>query len=249
MSKKYIPSFIREQHGTSTTTVLGTNQFEALSDELSANKTLSNKPLVNTSRPAKDTPVLVPGTLASLTANTTGANTTGTNTSQSFASKFTDKQKQLENPNYKPPEKPIDIKSDIDFPTLGSSSNAAKNIVKVVDYTPKQNFASLAKGWAKKTADAEEDELCRREEESKQRERELIMGTFVRHRRIKKQDDEDDEEEDYNDIYDDPDSEYSSVPEGDEDDLGSYDDEETNSQGRELNSGLGNERRHHDDLY
>lgn len=265
MSKKYTPSFLREQQCASSTVsaTVTANRFNALSDDATAVKRL-----VNTSLPAKNAVPLVPGTLASLTATAltalngdgaTGLN--GTTGAKSFASTFTDKQRQLENPNYKSTTKPIDIKSEDDFPSLGSAKSLSKSsstggfTTKVVDIKPvvppqKQNFADLAKGWAKKTADEEEEELRKQQEEFEQRERELIMGTFVRHRRAKKlSEDDDDEEEDYNAVYDEPDSEYSSVPEGDEDDLGSYDDEETNSQERELNSGLGNERRHHDDLY
>lgn len=262
MSKKYTPSFLREQQCASSTVYVTANRFNALSEDVPV-----VKQLVNTSRPAKDAVPLVPGTLASLTAtalngdSATSVNGTSNTSAKSFASIFMDKQKQLENPNYNPITKPIDIKSEDDFPSLGSTKSLSKSsstggfTTKVVDIKSvvplqKQNFADLAKGWAKKTADEEEEELRKQQEEFQQRERELIMGTFVRHRRAKKpSEDDDDEEEDYNAVYDEPDSEYSSVPEGDEDDLGSYDDEETNSQERELNSGIGSERRHHDDLY
>jgi len=148
MSKKYVPSFLRDQQstnnptqkaekaestsfwpgrpgvtGATAVTAINTNsnnKFAVLSDDFPM-----NRPVVNTSRPAVEAPKLAPMTLASATSNGAvpmgGAGGAGVETGpkKSFASKFAEQAKITSNPNYKPPPKPINFQSEEDFPSLG----------------------------------------------------------------------------------------------------------------------------------
>ena len=149
MSKKYVPSFLKDPQsisnptsnnnsasfwpGRATATATATtavninsnNKFAVLSDDFPM-----NRPVVNTSRPAVEAPKLAPMTLASATSNgavpmggASGAVPMGragsTGPKKSFASRFSEQAKIATNPNYKPPPKPINFQSEEDFPSLG----------------------------------------------------------------------------------------------------------------------------------
>lgn len=242
------------------------NRFSALSDDFPMSKKTS--PLVQSSveahifgkaRTSATTlaTTSVPATLASLTSNTTSVDK-GAN--KSYASKFIEKQKQVEDPNYKPPVKPLDFKSDDDFPTLGFGSKSTlasagkasvakeENVVKLPPVT-KSGYADLARGWAKKKEEEDAAEFHRRHTEEVERlERELMRSTMVRHtfkKETRKYEDDEDGEEQLDD--EDAVSEYSSVSEGrGEEEFISEGDED---QDGEINPNTVYNRRHKEDLY
>ena len=249
MSNKYVPSFIKKGI-----------PFE---------DTLVEKPLVNTSLPAREAPKLVPATLASLTSanaggdspvTTSGMNRGDTASNRSFATKFASQQANSESG---PNEKAIDCSSIDDFPSLGISikpkntvvvptqkPKVAKTLPKIRDEsepvpnkTPKGTWASMASAWAKQT---EEEEDAKKEkellEEIHQKEIEQLrkmMPSMKQKRRLRIQEDNDEG---------DSDADSFEVPEGDV--LASDDSDEDNGHGPgEFNQNTGWERRHHDDLY
>lgn len=144
MSKKYVPSFLKDQQsnptpapntntnsntpslwpGQKTSAPLSaSNKFEALSEDFPMTK--KDKSVVNTSLPAQLAPKLAPATLASITSNgsaplasTSGG--TGSGPKKSFASKFAEQTRIASDPNYKPPPKVVDVTSESDFPSLGA---------------------------------------------------------------------------------------------------------------------------------
>lgn len=165
MSKKYIPSFIKEQYPPTQNTTdthfwptsqSSCNRFSILSDD-NNNLVQSN----NTAKPiSKKTSTIIPATLASLTStqNKSNGNSGSGHSSggKSYASRFTDKLKTIENPNYKPPPKQVDFKSAIEFPTL--TSNKSSNTVLIpttlcstITDNQSSKFTELAKNWAEKS--------------------------------------------------------------------------------------------------
>jgi hypothetical protein len=139
MSKKYVPSFLKDQQsnqapstnnntngsfwpGQKTSTPLSSsNKFAALSDDFPMTK--KDKPIVNTSLPAQQAPKLAPATLASLTSNGSApitAGGSGSGPKKSFAAKFAEQARIAADPNYVPPPKPVDFTSEDDFPALGA---------------------------------------------------------------------------------------------------------------------------------
>lgn len=279
MSKKYVPNFIKEQAPTPSVpsvpsnsgpswitqraSVNNTNKFEALSDDFSITK---NKPVVNTSLPAKEAPKLAPATLASITSNGT-VSTAPSSVSQqggpkkSFASKFSEQVKIASNPNYKPPPKVVDVNSTDDFPTLGAPKIAVTKpaVTKPVSNIPVEpvkvdkpsglSFAEKAREWAKQTRE-EAEEATRKaiEEETKRRTAALSRGIgCIGMKRFKNNTNYyDDEDEDYNyeqsSLGDDDNFE---VPDQDEEPSSSEDDENQD----EFNQNVGWDGRRKDDLY
>lgn len=270
MSKKYVPSFLKDQQVASNNTTstnasqsasfwpgraaaapLGTdNKFAALSDDFAM-----KKPIVNTSRPAMEAPKLAPMTLASATSNgavpMAGAGG-ASGSKKSFASKFAEQVKIANDPNYKPPPKPVNFESEDDFPSLGGPAKKPANVVikpELATAPTGSKFADMAKGWAKQKEEEAEKALKKAaREEQLRREAELmrsmpIMGGLRRRR----YDDDDDDEEDYNPNYDESslgDDDSYEVPEGD----GEPSDEDDENQG-EFNSDLGWDGRKRGDLY
>ena len=254
MSNKYVPSFIKKG--------------------ISFEDTPSEKPLVNTSLPAREAPKLVPATLASLTSansdsapvTTSGMNRGDTNSKRSFANKFAAQQVNSEaGPN----EKSIDCSSIDDFPSLGSSAAKPKNAV----ITPKSSLSTQPKvalslpkipqirdesdpvsvkptkgTWASMASawakQTEEEEAAKKEKELQD---ELNRKELEQLRKMMptiKQKRRLRIQEDNDDGNSDADS--FEVPEGEILASDSSDDEN----GREeFNQGIGWERRHHDDLY
>jgi hypothetical protein len=120
MTSKYVPSFMRD------------------------------KPLVNTSLPAKEAPQLAPATLAALTSSTASAGITSTLSNL-----------QLEKKSIYQPISKVHLTDD-DFPTLGS-----KKPVKPVSVQG-TNFAALSREWAKKQ---EEDAIIAKNAAEKEKNR------------------------------------------------------------------------------
>jgi hypothetical protein len=279
MSKKYVPSFLKDQQsnqapstnntngsfwpGQKTSTPLSSsNKFAALSDDFPMTK--KDKPIVNTSLPAQQAPKLAPATLASLTSNGSTPITISTSVSgskKSFADKFKEQVRIAEDPNYKPPPKPVDLKSEEDFPSLGgpkkpvvgawgakpSTSTPVNTVIEPV----KQNgpsFAEKAKEWANKKADEEEKARRRALKAEKTRREALLMRSIpiLGMRRLQNQYQEDDEEEDYNPNYEESslgDDSYE-MP---EDDISPSEEEE--DEDGEFNQNVGWDGRRRDDLY
>jgi hypothetical protein len=273
MSKKYVPSFLKDQHPTSTAPTSNTtqsasfwpgrsgagagaplntdNKFAALSDDFPM-----KKPIINTSLPAQMAPKLAPMTLASATSN--GAVPIGgaggaSGSKKSFASKFAEQVKIANDPNYKPPPKPVNFESEDDFPSLGGpAKKPAANVVikpELASAPAGSKFADMAKGWAKKKEDDEENARQKAAaEELLRREADIMRGipNINRIRRRYAEYDDEDEDEDYNPNYDESslgDDDSYEVPEGD---LEPSDEDE--NQG-EFNSDLGWDGRKRGDLY
>ena len=288
MSKKYVPSFLRDQQSTSNTTsnnnsasfwpgrpnatattaVTATaavntnsnNKFAVLSDDFPM-----NRPVVNTSRPAIEAPKLAPMTLASATSNGavpmggaggpsvlgTGTGTgTGTGPKKSFASKFAEQAKIANNPNYKPPPKPINFQSEEDFPSLGGKPVNKVITKSEVTGATGTNFADMAKGWAKHKEDEEERARIKAEQEEKLRREAIMMrsipilGAFRRTAAVK--DDCHNEEEEDSHNYEESslgDDDSYEVPEGN----GEPSDED--DENGEFNSDVGWDGRKRGDLY
>ena len=217
MSKKYVPSFLR-------------NQVQPTASE--------EKPLVNTSLPARNAPKLVPGTLASLTGSVSTVSAVSAVPDASVPVKKTYGAKY----NQKSVAEPIiNCKSEEDFPSLGGKPKVVSSVVT----TMTKNFASLAKGWAEKTEEEvlEEERLKKKEvDRIKSGKITSKVKSYQRSRTkptVEYNDEVTTEEQEDNDSF-------SSVSEGHEDDLGSDEQEEIDS---EYNSYIGKSRRHNDDLY
>jgi hypothetical protein len=230
MSRKFVPSFLKEQ-GLSTTSETNTRSFGANNNRFS---TLSDeKPIINTSRPAKEAPKLVPATLASITSNGQGGKGT-------YAAKMIEMAKVAANPNY---VKPLDVASENDFPSLGG----AKKTTVVAEPVKKSNsYASLARDWAKQKEDEEENERLNQlklAEEEKERALLQSMALLTSRRRMRNQvthEDEDDYQYDESSLA--GDSVEGESP--DESEPSEYEDEED-----EYNQNVGWDGRKKDDLY
>jgi hypothetical protein len=279
MSKKYVPSFLKDQQsnqaptsntntnatsfwpGQKTSTPLSaSNKFAALSDDFPMTK--KDKPIVNTSLPAQQAPKLAPATLASLTSNgsapVAAAGGSSSGPKKSFASKFAEQARIAADPNYQPPPKPVDFKSEDDFPALGAPKKpiagawgAKPNANPVVEPEEKPavtSFADKAKEWAKKKE--EEAEKARQKaamEEKRRREASLIRTLPIMGLRRRQEYDDEDEDEDYNPNYDESslgDDSYE-VPEND----GEPSEEDEEEDDDEFNQNVGWDGRRRDDLY
>jgi hypothetical protein len=277
MSKKYVPSFLKDQ-ATATTPapavqenttrsfgqktlapLSASNKFAPLADDYP-----KSKPIVNTSLPAQQAPKLVPMTLASATSNGAVPMTSeasGSGPKKSFASKFAEQVKIANDPNYKPPPKPVNFSSEDDFPSLGAKKPVANTVIPASSSSgslasiPKsssgQSFADLAKGWAKKKEDeAEEERLKAVRDEERRRENALFTGGFIGMRFGRNRQDEydSDEEDDYNNRYgDDNLLDDDSYEANDEDGEPSTD--EDDEENGEFNQNVGWDGRRKDDLY
>lgn len=274
MSKKYVPSFLKDQQSnqvptTTTNTseafwpgptpINSSNKFEALSDDFQMTK--KDKLIVNTSLPAQQAPKLAPATLASLTSNAS-ANTAG-GPKMSFAAKFAEQARIADDPNYVPQPKPVDFKSEDDFPALGATkksvtgawgtkpvvvaATAANSAIEPTKpATP--SFAEKAKEWANKRAEEEEKARIKAlREERLRREADLIRGMPIMGFRRRRQEDEDEDEEDYNPTYDESSLGDDSYEIPDEDGEPSEEDEE--DEDSEFNQNVGWDGRRRDDLY
>ena len=272
MSKKYVPSFLNDQQSTSNSNTTATttpfwpgqptnnNRFAVLSDDFP-----TNKPVINTSKPAREAPKLAPMTLASATSNGAvpmgGAGSpsvlgVGAGPKKSFASKFAEQAKIANNPNYKSPPKPINFQSEEDFPSLGG-----KPVNKVITKsevtgttcatsTTGTNFADMAKGWAKHKEDEEERARIKAEQEEKRRSEAMLMRSIpiIRGPRHIRKDDCHNEDENQEDS---PNYEESSL--GDDDSYevpeGDTEPSDEDDENGEFNSDVGWDGRKRGDLY
>ena len=285
MSKKYVPSFLKDQQQSVPSTTTNTsawptqrnqttqnndgasnpfnnsNKFSALSDDFPMNK--KDKPIVNTSLPAREAPKLAPATLASLTSNGNGSAP-----KKSFASKFAEQVKIANDPNYVPPAKPVDFTSEDDFPSLGApkkpaaaptkSATSSTKSVAVPAPTPSPEpapgatkFADLARGWAKQKEDEEEKaRLKALQEEERRREMSLMRNINIlgfRRRQALYGHDEDEDEDDYNYQNEESSLGDDSYEVPDEDDAPPEEEEEEDND--EFNQNVGCDGRRKDDLY
>ncbi len=196
MSKKYTPSFLRENVANATTTTTATaaatnepvtqsrfagggvvtsNKFSALSDDFPSIN--SNKPSTQNASVTAKPSTLAAATLASITSSQPN---TG---KKSYASKFSENSKGAggySKPAPKPEPK-VDVSSESDFPTLGAPSVIRKNAsnsslastssatgTAVAATTSK--YSDFAKSWAQKIK--EEEEAAAAEAERKRKEQE-----------------------------------------------------------------------------
>ena len=254
MSKKYVPTFLKDQQAAPATSNGSfwpgqnsntNNQFAALSEDFPMSK--KEKPIVNTSLPAREAPKLAPATLASLTSG--GAGGSG-GTKKSFASKFAEQARAAEDPNYKPPPKPIDFTSVDDFPALGGPKKPANVVVApkpVVEAKPAGAYADMAKSWAKQKEEAEEkarlkaERDARRQAEKEQLRR--VMPSIRLHRRQEEYDSEDEEDRPYDESSLGDDDSYE-MPEEDQEPSEEEDENED-----EFNNDIGYDGRRRGDLY
>ena len=245
-----------------TTPLSASNKFAPLSDDFN-----TAKPIINTSRPAKEAPKLAPMTLASATSNgaapMVASGGSGGGPKKSFASKFAEQVKIANDPNYKPPPKPVNFESEDDFPSLGAPAKKPANTVAVpspgsVASIPKsssgQSFAELAKGWAKKKEDEAEEERQKaiREEQRRRENAVLSKGAMLmRFGRNRHADYDDEDEDDYDPSYGDDnlldDDSYEAPSHDEAEDEDSEEDQE--QQDGEFNNTMGYDRRHRNDLY
>ncbi len=252
MSKKYVPTFLKDQQTAPATSngsfwpgqnTNNTNKFAALSEDFTMNK--KEKPIVNTSLPAREAPRLAPATLASLTS----AGAAAGSSKKSFASKFAEQARAAEDPNYKPPPKPVDFTSTDDFPTLGAPKKPGNVVVApkpVVEAKPAGAYADMAKSWAKQKEEAEEKARqkaardARRRAEKEQLRR--VMPSIRLHRHQEEYNSEDEEDRPYDESSL-GDSDSYEMPEDDQEPS----EEEENEE--EFNNDIGYDGRRRGDLY
>jgi len=183
MSKKYTPSFLKNQsqgysQGQGHTQGQGqtSNKFSVLSDEFSKvalSNTVPSSVVPSNTFPLKEVKL---ATLASLTSTgTTTTSTTTTGGTRSFAAKFADQAKSAEQykmankSNYVAPPKPVDVASSEDFPSLGGGTKknmgwkkdmntvaTAVTVATVATAATTISFADKAKEWAMKKEEEEE---------------------------------------------------------------------------------------------
>jgi hypothetical protein len=262
MSKKYVPSFIKDQQPVPTA---NTNSFRtgppstpSIPPKLAPLPVTTSeaKPIVNTSLPAKNAPKLAPATLASLTGGPSiASNGTSSGSKISFASKFKEQVRIAEDPNYKPPPKVVDVTSESDFPSLGAPKKApagawgAKPSIGDENKPAAPSFADKAKDWANKKREEEEKvRLKAAQEEERLYKAQLMKSLPSLMRRFKTNDYDynDDDDEDYNQNCDQSSlgGDSYEVPENDQP-LSEEEEEEEN----EFNQNVGWDGRRKDDLY
>lgn len=274
MSKKYVPSFLKDQQpntsSSNTTTsssstsfwpgqkssapLSSSNHFAPLADDYKKEKSI-----INTSLPAKQAPKLAPATLASLTGNGSTSSGGGSGPKKSFATKFAEQARIAADPNYKPPQKPVDITSENDFPTLGGSTKPAAgawgkpkvNVVVDPDVKPAvSSFAEKAKEWARKKEEEEEmARLKKIQKEKERRENELMKSLPVFNMRQRKYYDYNEENDEYDQQGDDSSLGEGSYQMDEEDGAGGPSEEEDDDNNGEFNQNVGWDGRRRDDLY
>jgi hypothetical protein len=221
MSKKYIPTFLKDTH----------NDYN------------SSKPLINTSLPAKETTKLIPATLASITSNTL-SNTSSNYSTTSFAYKFN--KQNIPTSNHHSSVKPINIDSKDDFPSLGipkkSTTSNIWNTKNNINVLEKTSFADKVKQITDtNTIDDKNTNIITSHTTDNN-------IPFIRVYRPKKHRINDyDNDDEYNNNYDDSSlgSDSYEVPE-DDDDLITNEDDEIDY---EFNQNVEWDGRHKDDLY
>lgn len=201
MSKKYVPSFLREGgvkqdvRDDSIREVVDppTRNFSQERNNSNAFSRVSHDH--KKEKPVVEVPKLAPATLASITSQSP-LNGESSKSGGSFASKFAEQVRISEDPNY---QKPVDLSSADDFPALGA---VKKNNVIIPPFKPQPlerrqptekpkltelkpftssapSFAEMASLWAKKKEeeDREKAEIERKKEleEEKMRQAARLM--------------------------------------------------------------------------
>ena len=204
MSKKYVPSFLRD--GALKEGALKEGAIKEVIDPPTRNFSQQERNNSNAfskvsddyrkEKPVKvDVPKLAPATLASITS-LSPLSADASKSSGSFASKFAEQVRISEDPNY---QKPVDLSSADDFPALGA---VKKNNIVIPPFKPQPmerrqptekpkltelkstttnapSFAEMASLWAKKKEeeDREKAEFQRRKEleEEKMRQAARLM--------------------------------------------------------------------------
>lgn len=236
MSRKYVPSFLKNEGNLPSINTSNTNKFQPLSEDY------TGKELINTSKPALEAPKLVPATLASITSN--GNKETGIK--KTYASKYNnyDTKNGNKSETLPVPAKVVNINSADDFPSLGAPKN------NIIQETPKitSSFAEKAKEWAKKK-ELEEEEAKKKAalEEKRLRDAQFVkrMICITKPREDKyiiPGEDETDEQVDDNSFSEEDEYEVPECDEETEEELSEEDSDELN-----LNNGW--DRRRKDDLY
>ena len=186
---------------------------------------------------------LASGTMASLTKQTS-----------SYSNRFAENERRRNDPTYVPPQKPVNITSENDFPTLGTP--------KIVPIPIKTGFVTMAKEWGKKIEEEEEANRTRiqnaeieRRIHAKEQYMKEKYGTpecKVRSKngliiRAKKNEYYDKEQRAFKPIMEDnvSDDSFESGPSHED----VIEDEEEESLEDEFNTNIGYERRHKDELY
>ena len=191
-------------------------------------------------------PRLAAGTMASLTkAKEVNKN--------AYSTRFSEQSRLRNDPNYVPPQRPVNITSDDDFPTLGTP--------KVIPLPKQSGMVSMAKEWGKKIEEEEEANRTRiqnaeiqRRADAKEKYMKEKYGTpecRVKSKngliiRVKKNQYYDKEQVAFKQIVEEnvSDDSFESGPSREdevEEDIESPDDE--------FNTNIGYERRHKDELY
>jgi hypothetical protein len=203
MSKKYVPSFLKEgslkegtlKEGNPGVVDPPTRNFSQERSNSTAFSKVSHD--YRKEKPVTvEVPKLAPATLASITSLSPVSGETG-KSGGSFASKFAEQVRISEDPNY---QKPVDLSSADDFPALGA---VKKNNVVIPPFKPQPlerrqpaekpklteltelksgsapSFAEMASLWAKKKEDEDREkaEFQRRKEleEEKMRQAARLM--------------------------------------------------------------------------
>ena len=208
----------------------------------------SNEQKESTPRSTHAQSTLSSGTMASLTKSK--------DPTKSYSNRFLEQTKIRNNPNYVPPQKPVNISSEDDFPRLGPS------IAKPSSWSTSKNCIQMAEEWGKKNEEderlhrariikAEEDRRRIAKEQIKEQKKEKMYVTqdisaksksiisgknrfYDQYEHKFKSIDNEEEEEDS----------FESGPSQDEEEF--Y--EEYNNDD-EFNTDIGYERRHKDELY
>ena len=190
---------------------------------------------------------LASGTMASLTK--------GQRSTNSYSSNFSEQSRLRNDPNYIPPQKPVNISSEDDFPTLGVSKT-----VKPVPISTGKNFIQMAEEWGKKIEDEEEANRYRirkteedrrikaKEDYLKEKYGDVKPKIVIKNKLILS--------DRKNEYYDKKDGQVKPINVVEEDSFESgpsHDEEEEveddESQEDEFNTNIGSDRRHRDELY
>jgi len=206
----------------------------------------------NTIAPVIPTASFAPGTLASLTARkATDVAVDASEESNSFAAKFAQRMKIMEDPDFVPPPAIVNVSSEEEFPTLGFAGNGASGVTKRSTtawnlpsstlFTPVVEDVVSVVTEEKQNASAEDDHVVSRKSKSKKipvLRRKQVVASTEKNEEFKPIDYDEDafEEEEWN--QSDMDEEEFLHDSGDEED-----DED------ELNPNVYDDRRHRDDIY
>jgi len=195
----------------------------------------------------------VPGTLASLTANSAiNGPTTNQEDSKSFAAKFAHRMRVIEDPDYVPPPVTINVTSEEEFPTLGVM---AKTETKSA--WGSSSFVTHAEEWQDiLEKEREEKETIKKRQELARLKRKAarenanstkITGPLIIPKKMEKEEEEVFNPIEYDeDTLDENDALYQT--EFDEEEWFNEDDEDEEDED-ELNPSVYEDRKHRDELY